>query len=294
MPKLIMTKGLPASGKTTWAKTLVDKGNAKRVNKDDLRAMLDNGKWSKQNESFVLEVRDHLVGTILSGGHDCIVDDTNLAPKHEPALRALAVKYEAEFVIKDFTDVSLEECLRRDQNRPNYVGEKVIKSMYNSFLGEKPDVAQYATIEHNPDLPSCIIVDIDGTLAHMSGRSPYDYSKVHEDVVDENVREIIWRYRHPSNDDFVKDTYVIVVSGREDDCKDVTQKWLNDTSIPHDELHMRKSGDKRSDTIVKQEIFDEWIRNRYNVRFVLDDRDRVVKMWRELGLKVLQVAEGDF
>ena len=49
--KLIMTKGLPASGKSTWAKQYLDDNpGTKRVNKDDLRAMLDNGKWSKRNE----------------------------------------------------------------------------------------------------------------------------------------------------------------------------------------------------------------------------------------------------
>jgi hypothetical protein len=55
-----------------------------------------------------------------------------------------------------------------------------------------------------------------------------------------------------------------------------------------------RPGDMRNDSIVKEEIYEEHIKPRFNVRFVLDDRDRVVKMWRENGLKVLQVAEGDF
>ena len=57
---------------------------------------------------------------------------------------------------------------------------------------------------------------------------------------------------------------------------------------------MRKEGDNRPDEVVKEEIFNENIRGNYSVRFVLDDRSKVVDMWRQLGLKCLQVAEGDF
>jgi hypothetical protein len=56
---------------------------------------------------------------------------------------------------------------------------------------------------------------------------------------------------------------------------------------------MRKTGDTRNDTIVKREILDELIK-KYCIKFVLDDRDRVVKMFRESWIKVLQVAEGNF
>lgn len=158
---------------------------------------------------------------------------------------------------------------------------------------QKPNVAKYRPIPIDPDLPTCIIVDIDGTLAHMDGRSPYDYSMVHTDLVDEPIRDIVHRY-YTSNRQVIPDTYVIIVSGRKDDCKESTEQWLQDNHVPYDEIHMRRAGDNRDDRIVKKEIYDEYIKPRFNVRFVLDDRDRVVKMWREQGLKVLQVAEGDF
>jgi predicted kinase len=63
MLNVIICKGLPGSGKSTWAKKLIDDhpGQYKRINKDDLRAMLDNGKFSKQNEDFVLEVRNQIL-----------------------------------------------------------------------------------------------------------------------------------------------------------------------------------------------------------------------------------------
>ena len=292
MPKLIMTRGLPASGKSTWAKQQLS-NRVKRVNKDDLRAMLDNSEWSKQNETFVLSVRDYIVRYALLGGYDIIVDDTNLAPKHEDALRAIADDVGAQFEVQDFLDVPLQTCIDRDSARPNSVGKKVIKTMYNSFIRKKGHVAQYVKPPYNEDLPNCIIVDIDGTLAHIVDRSPYDYTKVSEDVVDENVAQIVRKYAQRDIQD-LPDTYIIVVSGREDACRTETEQWLADNYIPYDEFYMRKSGDQRNDAIVKKEIYDEFIKPRFNVRFVLDDRDRVVKMWREEGLKVLQVAEGDF
>lgn len=294
--KLIMTKGLPASGKTTWAKEYItgSGGRAKRVNKDDLRAMIDASVWSKQNENSILQVRDSIIIYYLLCGNDVIVDDTNFSPKHEKVLVEIAEKYGAEFEVKSFLDVSLATCIARNAKRDNPVPEQAIKSMFNTFLRKKQDVVQYKPTPYNPDLPACIIVDIDGTLAHMNGRSPFDYHKVQTDIADPAVVNIVQRFYQRDINEDIPDTYVIIVSGREDGCMKETQAWLKDNHIPCDELYMRASGDHRDDRVVKKEIYEANIKPRFNVRFVLDDRDKVVKMWREEGLKVLQVAEGDF
>jgi predicted kinase len=298
MPTLIMCKGLPASGKTTWSKDFVKKRitKTKRVNKDDMRQMIHGGEWSKELEKDIIQARDALTILYLNEGYDVVVDDTNLQPDHEKNLIAIAEKCNADFMVKDFTDVPLNECLRRNLERPNYVPEKAIRRMYSTFIKKKGQVAQYVPPPYSPDLPTCIIVDIDGTLAHGTGRSPYDYSLVHTDTVDEQIKELVLSYfwEGRDTDPRIPATYVIIVSGREDGCKEETVKWLADNHILYDEIYMRKGGDMRDDRIVKREIYDEFIKPRYNVRFVLDDRDRVVKMWRENGLKVLQVAEGDF
>lgn len=131
--------------------------------------------------------------------------------------------------------------------------------------------------------PTAIMVDIDGTLAHMSGRSPYDYSKVNEDTLDAVVAGITRHYKH-----------VVVMSGRPEDCREATEKWLRKYDVRFDSLFMRPSGDKRPDQIVKWELYQQHVEPEYTIEFVLDDRNRVVKMWRENGLKCLQVAEGDF
>ena len=135
-PRLIMMKGLPASGKTTWARDMVAKseGRCKRVCKDDLRDMLDAGQYSQRNEAYVLKVRDSLVKAFLAEGLDVIVDDTNLAPKHESRLRQLAKIRKSSFEVMDFTGVPIDECIRRDSKRDRRVGPMVIRRMYDQFL----------------------------------------------------------------------------------------------------------------------------------------------------------------
>jgi predicted kinase len=137
MKTLWMTRGLPASGKSTWARAKqaeLPPGEVKRVNKDDLRAMLDAGKWSPENETFVVRLRDHIVIGALADGKHVIVDDTNLAPKHEARLRQLARENAAVFELVDFTHVSVEECVERDRHRQASVGEAVIREMWQEFL----------------------------------------------------------------------------------------------------------------------------------------------------------------
>jgi predicted kinase len=276
--KLIMTKGLPASGKSTWAK----EQKIARVNKDDLRNMVHDGKWSKKNEKLILAYRNALIKTTLSKGESIIVDDTNLHPKHEQDLERMAKELGADFEIKDFTSISLEECLERDKKRPGYVGEKVIKRMYDQFL--TPKTPEY---EYNHKLETCIIVDVDGTLAVKGNRSPYDWKRVGEDTVFIPIATIVNRMS--------KMFEVIIFSGRDGSCYKETKQWLDDNNIPYNGLFLRAEGDSRKDSIVKKELYENHVKGKYNVHFVLDDRDQVVDMWRkELGLPCLQVNYGDF
>jgi len=126
--KIILLKGLPGSGKSTYVEKLMQEnpGKYKRVGKDFLRNMLDDGRWSKHNEKFVLNLRDHVILKALEGGNHVIVDDTNLHPRHEARIRQIT-KGLAEVQIEDFTDVDVEVCIERDLQRCHSVGEKVIK-----------------------------------------------------------------------------------------------------------------------------------------------------------------------
>jgi hypothetical protein len=135
--------------------------------------------------------------------------------------------------------------------------------------------------------PSAIIVDIDGTVAHSTNRGPFEYDKVIYDRPDEKIIELIsvlWEAGHK----------LIFVTARDYVCFDDTYSWLTRHCPPFIKLHMRKKDDLRDDTIVKHEIYEKFIKSDYNVLFVLDDRNKVVDMWREIGLTCLQVAPGDF
>lgn len=142
--------------------------------------------------------------------------------------------------------------------------------------------------------PAAIIVDVDGTLADRDennpySRGPFEWHRVGEDLVHHDIADLVRWFDELG-------FWIIVVSGRMDDCKDETLAWLlTKANVKVHKLFMRASGDHRPDEVVKKEIFLEHIRPNFYVKYVLDDRDKVVRMWRdELGLRVLQVADGAF
>jgi predicted kinase len=303
MPKqVIITIGLPASGKSTWAKELVknEPGQWKRINKDDLRSMLDASDFSGKNEKFVLKIRNDLILKSLDEGYNVIVDDTNIHQKHESAIRAL-VGNRAEISTKIFT-TPLQECIRRDAERDAPVGAKIIRMMYgqlkarfgdildkeSSFRVKVKDFSQNPAFNKNCDLPDAIICDLDGTLALLNDRGPYDTEKCETDLLNIPVAEVLITFASMG-------TKIILCSGRDDDFRSHTERFLEKYDVPHDLLLMRASGDRRNDALIKKEIYDAEIRDKYNVIFVLDDRDKVVRMWREeLHLTCFQVEYGSF
>lgn len=280
--KLYVTRGLPASGKTTWAKELQKSdGTIVRANRDDLRASLHDGKFSKANEKQVTAIQEQIIRSAFAVGKSVVVDDTNLNPRTFQRLGDLAQEYDAKLVVRDFTNVDLAECIRRDAARPNGVGAKVIRQMWTRYL--KPDF----TDRYDENLPWCVIVDIDGTLAHMNGRSPYEWDRVDEDDVDELVRSVV--------KDLSKRYDIVLMSGRDGAALTLTEEWLSANDVFYDALYMRAEGDMRKDSIVKRELFEQYVQGVWFPRLVIDDRKQVVDMWRnELGLTVWQVAEGDF
>ncbi len=135
-----------------------------------------------------------------------------------------------------------------------------------------------------------VIFDIDGTLAKMDGRKPYEWSRVGEDKPNFAICKILQMF------DCCCSPYEIVIfSGRDEICREETENWLHKNGISFKELYMRPKGDIRKDSIVKKELFDNNIKDKYEVLAVFDDRDQVVEMWRkELGLTCLQVDYGNF
>ena len=255
-----------------------------------MRAMLNNGKFSKDNESYILALRDEIIISSLVQGKNVVVDDTNLDPKHLIAFESIAGEFLADFEIR-FFDVDVKECIKRNRERQNPVPDKVIYQMYERYI-KKPPVK----VEYDDDKEECIIVDIDGTLAHIdpdNPRSPYDASRAMEDKLDDAVSVITAMfYNHGYK--------VILLTGRHEEHREVTEEWLKANNVQYDELYTRmeydvdEKGKRLDDAVVKERLYNDHVKARFNVKFVLDDRNRVVNKWRELGLKCLQVAEGNF
>jgi predicted kinase len=285
MAKLTIARGLPGSGKTTWAKT---QQRAVRVNRDELRRMLHGG-WTGEDwaERQVTKAQHATITALLKAGGDVISDDTNLAAKVVRDLTKLAARVGADAEVVDFTHVPLETCIQRDAQRAEgeQVGEGVIRRMYERYLTGREPAIDVDTPDRKPD---AILVDLDGTVAIMGRRSPYDTSRVHLDTPNQPVIRAVRAMYEAGHT-------IIYCSGRTDDGREATEVWLDKhVGVPHAGLHMRRTGDSRKDSIVKKEIFERELKHAWHIVAVFDDRNQVVKMWRSLGLTVFQVADGDF
>lgn len=294
MKKLICCIGLPASGKSHWAKEQIPPNGRGViiVCKDDIRTILKNTwgwQWSQENElRDVIPERDKQIVAALKHPdiHTVISTDTNLQRVHRERIAQLAFENGAELVIKKF-DTPVEECIRRDALRrgDEHVGEKVIRDMAKRYLNDYSGLQPYVP---NTELKSCIICDLDGTLADNKWRNPYDWSRCQDDPCVELIRQILEVYYR------FMDWRIIYLSGRDGEFQPQTEEFLRKWHCPPGELFMRVAGDKRKDWVIKTDLFDQHVRDKYNVRFVLDDRSQVVRAWRQMGLTCLQVADGEF
>lgn len=304
---MIITRGIPASGKTTWAKQWVSEapyGERVNVNRDDIRKMMGFGQvGTNEQEDSVTTIQNSMIHAVMSDGKDIVISDTNMRRKNIARFAEMGIVAGYEVKVKDFP-IDFDTAVARDKNREDSVGEDVIRKFHSKFPpkqwidGEKiiSEVRQKVeqkekreSYRNNPDNPDAIMVDIDGTIAINDGhRSYYDYSDaVKGDKPNTPVIEAV-KMAHAAG---VK---IIIMSGREDRCKEASIEWMTDNGIPFDEVHFRATGDQRPDWIVKDEMVREHIQDSYHVVFCYDDRDQVVSHHRKMGYKVFQVAPGDF
>ena len=135
MNKLIICRGIPASGKTFWAKqwVLEDPEHRVRINQDDIRLML--GKyWVPSREELVQHIQKEALIEALERGYDIVIDNTNLNKKVLDFYRALVIDHGNHAIeYKDFFDTPLSVCIERDKNRDVLVSEKIIRNFYNNY-----------------------------------------------------------------------------------------------------------------------------------------------------------------
>lgn len=139
--KVVITVGLPASGKSTKYRELVRTDeNWKRVNKDDLRNMLDDGSFSSKNEAYATLIMENIIVLSLSTMKNVVIDNTHLNPKTftyvVEMIRKVYNRNEVEIELDDsFLDVDYLECMNRNERRTvGQIPAPVIATMYESYL----------------------------------------------------------------------------------------------------------------------------------------------------------------
>lgn len=295
--QVIFTVGLPSSGKSTWAnKWSSEKGyeTFRKIScRDDIRMHLSEASnradvpRDKNFEKQVTLYQEEQISEYLFSNYDVCAADTNLNPSTLHRLTHLVKDYseDVEIIINDsFLDVPLPEIFKRNSKRGSeYVPEDAIFTMWEKYIKGRSFIEQDKLSK-----PDCVVFDIDGTLAIMGDRSPYEWDKVGLDTLNKPVASLLNAYYESRYYD------IIIVSGRDGICKSRTEDWLIDNSILYTHVFMREPGDSRVDWEVKEEILRNKILPKYHVNMWVDDRQQVVLRMRELGIPVAQVDFGRF
>lgn len=288
MHNLTILVGPPGSGKTTLAEQYTERGYH-RVSQDD------QGKAGHM-ERFT---------SALAYGENIILDRMNFSREQreryiKPAREA---GYGVDIIVLQVPyAICLKRCLERT-NHPTVQDEQGARQALHTFFSkyEKPaqDEASDITFAGHHDIsnkPQCVIVDLDGTLCNIDHRLSYVHGirkdwgsffrNIPYDGVNEWCRELVSSLSHNME--------IVLCSGRPDDHRPETEKWLTENEIDYRVLHMRRRGDFRKDDVVKEIILDFEILPRYEVLMAVDDRKQVVDMWRRRGITCLACAEGEF
>ena len=311
MNKIILTRGIQGSGKSTWAKAWVaeDPEHRIRINNDDITAMLGQPFGTYGLYERLKYIRRKSIEYAMNEGLDIVVDNMNLSKSSNSEIQEIinnnnkgyklcspSNPFEYTMEYKDFFDVPLEVCIERDSKRPNPIGESIIRKtykQYRQFIAQelnKAEVAKHIPLDKN--LKDCVIVDMDATIClNTSGRPFYGpgcAEGIKDDIPVENLIHIL---------DLLSSVEegapeIFIVTGRDESTRTATTDWLSKHTYFPFTLYMRKEGDYRKGDIVKKEIYENHIKGKYNVLCVLEDSQKCVDMWRNEGLICLQPNKG--
>ena len=295
--KLILTRGIQGSGKSTWARAWVteDPEHRVRINNDDIRNML-GVYWVTSRENLVSSIKKNMAEEAINRGYDIVVDNMNLNAKEILFWKDMVktanmdpdgYQYEIEF--KDFF-IPLEECIRRDAMRPNPIGEKVIRETwkrYKHFI-QTTEVERYVdNLRKYTGKPKCIVIDMDSTMCFNTTKRPWFGDGAAEGMINDVPNTGMCDMIRKLQEDFV----IVVATGRDTTQEAVTKEWLAKQGINADEFYFRTNKDYRKGVVVKKEQI-EAILEKYDIVAIFDDCEPIVDMYREMGLTVLQPNKG--
>lgn len=325
--QFIITRGVPGSGKSTWATQWVaqDPFNRVRINRDDIRQELirngaaknkktdqyyvydDKGQMDKEFEGQVTNLENSRVRKALQAGKSVITDNTNLSPVATGKLIRNIKQQQKDIAVavKDF-HISYEEAVKRDAGRERKVGPQVIKMMFNRLgpKGEFPHIDGTYPLQKfkRPEKKGqhAIGVDLDGTACDVrkirhfvqkdeKGRRNFD--RFH--------RDSLFMPPHPAVIEMIKDAQaagyaIVITTARSSEYAEISQKWLKEVAgITFDNYYSRQKGDFRTDYEVKKELIDKIREDGYDLVRQIDDNPQAIKAFREKGVEVTEVPFGD-
>jgi len=313
--KLTVLIGPSGCGKTTYSKKLVSENDRTfRVNRDDIRTLLgldlntySNRKDFKKIEENINDIQHELILNQLNAGNNVILDTTFFGPDHKYNVYKKSIdniinrynhRCDIEFIfIEQPYEVALENLRKREGLEYNVdylkqhfdifgkIKEYFIVNNIPLFI-PKIDVRYHNDVTLTP----AIICDLDGTLSLFDREVKNPYHRDFEnDIINEPIRE----YLHFQ---MKYGTQIVFFSGRRENYEKQTREFLTKCGFSPDDylLFMRMDGDNRSDDLIKFQLFDDFIRDKYYVKVIFDDRLQVLEnVWLKLGIPVFNVNQGN-
>lgn len=308
MNKIEILIGISGSGKSTYAKAQVLGYPTKRVvSRDKIRELsfgYDESNINEyyklpspsisSNEKFVSTIQTTLIRQYLAQGYDVIVDNTHLDKKYINEIIDLFPQCEISFRL---FEIEWEKALLRVNNRVRKVEQEIILKQYQQLQKLKQSF-DFSTIsprieKYIPDetLPVAFICDIDGTISDYKGHREAFGFKSELIELDRPIPIVI---NDITNLIYQNNIFPIFITGREEKYEKQTREWLtNNLFLAYSEylLFMRPKGDFRKDNVFKLDIFNNHIRNNYNVITVFEDRPTMVSLYQELGIFTFNVNQ---
>lgn len=320
---LILTHGLPASGKSTWARQQADlDSNVVIVNRDDIRAELYGnrhvgaGNYPSKNEGNVTRHQNDRLKAGFREGRTVILDGVNLNKRALTQVVRLAQDYGVDIAHKYFDTLPVE-CKKRNAQRQHPVPDSVIDKAWEDarnhagtalrrfVIGANGNVSyardltspdEVMLAEFNASLPRqtgdlsgfAVIFDMDGTLV--------DTRNVSDQWMGSNQRNFhrfhIESLNSPANEDVLAIAHqahdlglsVVVVTARMADYARVTINWLKNNGVPVNRLYMRATGDYRPDFEVKSDIVSQINEDGFTIVHAVDDNPKVLALWNERSI----------